>query len=148
MVKLTHGVNFTSILRAPFSYESFVQSFLCLQWRLSFLFVQEYWCNCANKLLVKLTPEEISKLNIGNKNWMLWVCQLCWLTRCSLLVGIWVYRFLVRKCCRFVFWIAKEIKFSQTLTANILTREKKLCFRNYFLSSLEELYYHFTFNFV
>ncbi len=30
-------VNFTNILRAPFSYESFAQSFFCLQWRLNFL---------------------------------------------------------------------------------------------------------------
>ncbi len=31
-------------------------AFLCLQWRLNFLFAQEYWRNCANKMLVKLTP--------------------------------------------------------------------------------------------
>ncbi len=32
------------------------KAFLCLQWRLNFLLVQEYWRNCANKMSVKLTP--------------------------------------------------------------------------------------------
>ncbi len=32
------------------------KAFWCLQWRLNFLFVQEYWRNCANKMLVKLAP--------------------------------------------------------------------------------------------
>ncbi len=32
------------------------EAFLCLPWRLNFLFAQEYWRNCANKMLVKLTP--------------------------------------------------------------------------------------------
>ncbi len=31
------------------------KAFLCMQWRLNFIFVQEYWRNCANKMLVKLT---------------------------------------------------------------------------------------------
>jgi hypothetical protein len=32
------------------------EAFLFLQLRLNFLFAQEYWCNCTNKMFVKLTP--------------------------------------------------------------------------------------------
>jgi hypothetical protein len=49
------GVNFTNILRAPYSYKSFVRSFFVLAVKVNFLFAQEYWRNCANKMLVKLT---------------------------------------------------------------------------------------------
>ncbi len=51
------SVNFTNILRAPFSYESFARRFFVLAVKVNFLFAQEYWRNCANKMMVKLTPD-------------------------------------------------------------------------------------------
>jgi hypothetical protein len=51
----TQGFNFTNILRAPFSYKSFARRFFVLAAKVNFLFAQEYWRNCANKMLLKLT---------------------------------------------------------------------------------------------
>ncbi len=52
-------VNFTNILRAAFSYESFVRSFLYLHFRFELFLAQVYWGKCAHKLLVKLTPSRL-----------------------------------------------------------------------------------------
>ncbi len=55
-MRTTPGVNITNILRAAFSYESFLRSFYVLK-----IWVCNFWRNdfgakAAHKMLVKLTP--------------------------------------------------------------------------------------------
>jgi hypothetical protein len=56
LMKLTPGVNFTNILRAAFSYKSFLCSFYVLT-----IWVCNFWrkdlgTKAVHKMLVKLTP--------------------------------------------------------------------------------------------
>jgi hypothetical protein len=54
--ELLTGVNFTNILRAAFSYQSFLRSFFMLtNWICNFL-AKGFWRKAALKMLVKLTP--------------------------------------------------------------------------------------------
>jgi hypothetical protein len=57
------GVNFTNILRAAFSYESFCASFMYLQFGFVILWRKDFGTKAAHKMLVKLTP--------GGRNWQL-----------------------------------------------------------------------------
>jgi hypothetical protein len=53
---LPNDFNFTNILRAAFSYESFLRSFYVLTiWACNFL-EKGFWRKAAHKMLVKLTP--------------------------------------------------------------------------------------------
>ncbi len=40
----SEGVNFTNILRAAFSYESFARSFFVLRFKVCTFLAQKYWC--------------------------------------------------------------------------------------------------------
>jgi len=50
------GVNFTNILRAAFSYESFCDAFMCLQFGFVIFWRKDFGPKAAHKMLVKLTP--------------------------------------------------------------------------------------------
>jgi hypothetical protein len=50
------GVNFTNILRAAFSYKSFLHSFMCLQFGFVIFWQKYLGAKAAHKMLVKLTP--------------------------------------------------------------------------------------------
>jgi len=54
LAKLTTGANFTNILRAPFLYESAMQSFSLLTVCV-YIFSMEFWQKGLGKMLVKLT---------------------------------------------------------------------------------------------
>jgi hypothetical protein len=55
-VMLPPGGNFTNILRAAFSYESFLLSFLCLQFGFVIFWRKDFGAKAGHKMLVKLTP--------------------------------------------------------------------------------------------
>jgi hypothetical protein len=50
------GVNFTNIIRATFSYESFARSFIVLRFRVCAFLAQIIGAKAAHIMLVKLTP--------------------------------------------------------------------------------------------
>jgi hypothetical protein len=46
-MKLTNGVNFTNILRAAFSYESFYADFMCLQFGFVIFWQKDFGAKAA-----------------------------------------------------------------------------------------------------
>ncbi len=50
------GVNFTNILQAAFSFESFCAAFMCLQFGFIIFWQKDFGSKAAHKMLVKLTP--------------------------------------------------------------------------------------------
>jgi hypothetical protein len=54
--KHTPGVNFTNILRAAFSYKSFLRSFYVLTTWVCIFWQKDFGAKASNKMLVKLTP--------------------------------------------------------------------------------------------
>jgi hypothetical protein len=50
------GVNFTNILCAAFSYESFCAAFMCLQFGLIIFWQKDFGAKAAHIMLMKLTP--------------------------------------------------------------------------------------------
>jgi len=61
--RLIAGVNFTNILRAAFSYESFFPAFMCLQFGFVIFWRKDFATKAEHKMLVKLTPG-IKRFNI------------------------------------------------------------------------------------
>ncbi len=60
------GVNFTNILRAAFSYESFCASFMCLQFGFVIFWRKDFGTKAAHEMLVKLTPERLSNFEVDD----------------------------------------------------------------------------------
>ena len=62
-ITLAPGVNFTNILRAAFSYESFLRRFYVLTIWVCIFWQMDFGAKAAHKMLVKLPP--------GDRNWQL-----------------------------------------------------------------------------
>jgi hypothetical protein len=57
------GVNFTNILRAAFSYESFARSFFVLRFKVCTFWRKNIGAKAASNMLVKLTQDRMETFN-------------------------------------------------------------------------------------